>query len=148
LYLVFSNNQSFLWDTAMNSDPTPARFDPKQLALPTRQPPLVPTVTAPPRHRPGEKFLMGPIPWSWIVAAAALGGQALLVGLDLWREAGCCKAGTVPLNLSHLADTFDISRPTVRRALKALADAGLVRVEERAGRPHLITLLHAECPPA
>jgi DNA-binding transcriptional ArsR family regulator len=144
LYSVFSNNKFFLWDTSMNSDSTPDPFDLKQLALPTRPPLLVTATTAPPRHRPGEKFLKGPIPWSWITAAAALRGKALLVGLDLWREAGCRKARTVPLNLSHLADTFDISRLTVQRALKALTGAGLVSVAERAGRPPLVTLLHTE----
>jgi hypothetical protein len=29
---------------------------------------------------PGGRFLKGPIPWSWIIAAAALPSRALLVG--------------------------------------------------------------------
>jgi hypothetical protein len=41
------------------------------------------------------RFLKGPIPWSWITTAAALPGQALLVGLCVWRLAGATKSHTV-----------------------------------------------------
>ena len=34
-----------------------------------------------PRHKPGEKFLKGPIPWPWIESAGALPGKALAIGL-------------------------------------------------------------------
>ena len=39
----------------------------------------------------GDRFLKGPVPWSWIAGAAALPGQALLVGLCIWRLAGAKK---------------------------------------------------------
>ena len=45
----------------------------------------------PPRHKPGEKFLKGPVPWQWVEAASRLPGKALAVGLAAWREAGCRK---------------------------------------------------------
>ena len=35
------------------------------------------TSKKPPRHRPGEKFLRGPIPWTWLQQAARLRGSAL-----------------------------------------------------------------------
>ena len=38
-----------------------------------------------PRHRQGEKFLKGPIPWDWLTKAAQLPGHALHVALVLWR---------------------------------------------------------------
>jgi hypothetical protein len=41
-----------------------------------------------PRHRPGEKFLRGPIPWKWLIRAGRLPGKALQVGLLLWQAAG------------------------------------------------------------
>ena len=90
----------------------------------------------PPRHGPGEKFLKGPIPWQWLVRAGLLPGKALVVGLAIWREAGCRNERTVPLNLSNLS----IPRRTAQRALQELADAGLVSVEHRDGRPTLVTL--------
>lgn len=111
----------------------------------------------PPRHRPGEKFLKGPIPWDWLVAATALPGKALAVGLVIWFEAGCRNAGTVPVNLSNLSN-LGIPRRTAIRALQALSEVALVKLEHRAGRPTLVTLLPApptesgattkpECPP-
>lgn len=96
----------------------------------------------PPRHGPGERFLKGPIPWRWLELAGALPGQALMVGLAVWKEAGCVNERTVPLNLSRLG----IPRRTAQRALDALAEAGLVGVEHRKGRPTLVTLNPA--PPA
>ena len=47
----------------------------------------------PPRHKPGEKFLKGPIPWPWIESAGALPGKALAIGLAVWRKAGCRNVG-------------------------------------------------------
>ncbi len=91
----------------------------------------------PPRHKPGEKFLKGPIPWQWITLAGTLPGKALMIGLVIWREAGCTNEATVPLNLSNQ----EIHRKTAQRALQALVSAGLVSVQHRKGRPTLVTLL-------
>jgi hypothetical protein len=47
------------------------------------------------------RFLKGPVPWPWIVAAAALPGSALIVGLSLWRleeqndNTGQCRPETI-----------------------------------------------------
>src|SRR4051812_29283568 len=35
----------------------------------------------PGRAQPARRFLKGPVPWAWIIAASALPGKALLVGL-------------------------------------------------------------------
>ena len=43
---------------------------------------------------PQGRFLKGPVPWLWIVVAAALPGKALLIGLCLWRLAGAMKCRT------------------------------------------------------
>jgi hypothetical protein len=108
----------------------PSRLEPAPTHVPTGR------EKRPPRHAPGEKFLKGPIPWRWLELAAELPGKALAVGLALWREAGCRKERTVPLNLSHLG----MSRRTAQRGLRALGKARLVAVEQRDGRPALVTL--------
>ncbi len=114
----------------------PTRLEPAPAALGTGRD------RRPPRHKPGEKFLKGPVPWRWVETAAALPGKALAVGLAAWKEAGCRGVRTVPLNLSALA----VPRRTAHRGLAALAGAGLVSVERRTGRPPLVTLLDAPPP--
>jgi len=44
-----------------------------------------------PRHKLGEKFLKGPIPWDWISRAAKQPGKAVHVALVLWFLAGIKK---------------------------------------------------------
>ncbi|HZT83464.1 MAG TPA: hypothetical protein VFA26_24755 [Gemmataceae bacterium] len=95
-----------------------------------------------PRHRQGEKFLKGPVPWAWLERAGRLPGRALLVGLLLWREAGCRKGRTVTFCLTH-AREWGCDHQTFRRGLRALAGAGLVTVHRRPGRALSVTLLDA-----
>jgi hypothetical protein len=64
-------------------------------ALVKRPPPT------PPRHRQGEKFLKGPLPWGWLERAFRLRGKALHVALLLWYKAGCRNKRTVPFSLSR-----------------------------------------------
>src|SRR5262245_56577516 len=78
----------------------------------------------PPRHRQGEKFLKGPIPWTWLERALPLPGKALHVALLLWREAGCRRCRTVRFCLRG-ALPAGLSRQSARRGLRRLADAGL-----------------------
>jgi hypothetical protein len=56
--------------------PADAFDEPARLSLPV-PPPAAGLTRRPPRHRRGERFLKGPIPWPWISAAAALPGKAL-----------------------------------------------------------------------
>jgi hypothetical protein len=124
--------------------PTPFldAFDPESLRLPATD--WLPVAPAkPPRHRPGEPFLKGPIPWPWIVQAARLPGKALAIGLTLWREAGCQKRRTVPLNLSATAAALGMGRKTAMRGLRALGRAGLVKATHAAGRCLTVDLLDA-----
>jgi hypothetical protein len=91
------------------------------------------TSTKPPRHLPGEKFLKGPIPWSWLVRAFSLPGKALHVAMLLWREAGCRRSRYVRLCLSgRLPD--GLNKQSARRGLRQLAAAGLVSIRQRPGR--------------
>jgi hypothetical protein len=90
----------------------------------------------------GDRFLKGPIPWSWIADAAALPGQALLVGLCVWRLAGAKKSHTVFFGNSDLKP-LGIDRATKSRALRALERAGLIKITRQHGRFPTISLLCA-----
>jgi hypothetical protein len=94
----------------------------------------------PPRHRPGERFLKGPIPLNWLGAAASLPGKALHVAIELWFWAGVKNSRTVAISLSHLRATR-IHRSSASRGLQALERAGLVAVVRHSGRKPIVTLL-------
>jgi hypothetical protein len=79
------------------------------------------------------RFLKGPIPWAWIIAAAELPGHALLVGLCIWRLAGATKSYNVSFGNSDLKP-LGIDRAAKSRALQALETAGLISVARRRGR--------------
>lgn len=93
-------------------------------------------------HTAGGRFLKGPIPWSWIARAAALPGQALLVGLCIWRLAGATKRHTVLFGNFDLKP-LGIDRAAKSRALRALEGAGLIKIAHQHGRLPRITLLFA-----
>ena len=118
----------------MGGDP----FDPARVHPPGELDPT-PTPTGPPRHRQGEPFLRGPIPWAWVTTAAALPGKSLAVGLVLWREAGCVTRRTVRVTLARLAGPL-LSVDAARRGVRALERVGLVTVEHRPGCGLVVTL--------
>jgi hypothetical protein len=93
-----------------------------------------------PRHRPGEKFLKGPIPLKWLTPAANLPGKAINVAFALWFQAGVERSATIRLNLSRLQD-FGVERSAGSRALTMLATRGLVTVRQRPGCAPIVTIL-------
>jgi hypothetical protein len=120
-------------------------FDPAHLRLDSAQTidlTNLPETARPPRHKPGERFLKGPIPWRWLVIADRLSGRGLALGLCLWRIVGWRRSRTVEVNLGHL--DLEMARGTARKALRALEDAGLVRVERRLGQCCRVTVLDVE----
>ena len=120
----------------------PTTFDPERLRLPdSSAPPKRAEVRRAPRHKPGEKFLKGPIPWEWLTRAARQPGRALHVAIELWRWAGIKRTREVSLSLSSAAQELGTSRSALSRGLRALEVAGLVSVERKAGRKPTVTLL-------
>jgi hypothetical protein len=113
-------------------------FDPSRLGHPPDDLSAPPS-SRPPRHRAGEKFLKGPIPWGWVQAAAALPGKALAVGVAVWFEAGCRNARSVPITLARLT-RLGMSRDAASRAVRRLESAGLVAVDRPRGRGLVVTL--------
>jgi hypothetical protein len=96
----------------------------------------------PPRHRHGEPFLKGPIPWRWMKTAICLPGRALHVAVLLWQEAGCRNNQTVRLRLTVGRD-YGVHPDTLKRGLRALEGAGLVTVRHRPGCALEVTLVEA-----
>jgi hypothetical protein len=119
------------------------RFDPQRLQLPGHDlkawfpPPARPKT---PRHKQGELFLKGPIPWTWLQVAARLPGRALAVALVIWHLLGLRKSNTVRLAPSK-ARSLGLSPRVVRRGLAALEGAGLVAVDRHRGRGPDVTVL-------
>ena len=114
-------------------------LDPRRLSLPAHGK-TQPASTRPPRHRAGEKFLKGPIPWSWLAAAAHQPGKALQVAIVLWFLSGVKRARTIALSGAVLRG-IGVNRHAGYRALAALEEAGLVSVVRHPGRNPVVTLM-------
>src|SRR5262245_6038685 len=97
----------------------------------------------PPRHRQGEAFLKGPIPWPWLRRALTLPGKALHVAVLLWKEAGCRGSRTVRLRLAGAA-RLGMHPDTAKRGLRTLAAAGLVSFRRPPGQALEVTLLETD----
>ena len=93
----------------------------------------------PPRHRPGEIFVKGPIPWTWISRAARLPGRSLHVALAIWLLAGMLRKRTVALNGRLLTD-MGVGRHSAYRALRALEGDGLLQVGRKPGASPIVTI--------
>ena len=115
-------------------------LDPNRLQLPNLRPTTVNPSKRPPRHKTGERFLKGPIPWSWLTAAARLPGKALHVAIVLWFKAGMANRRTVSVSLSGMKQ-LGVARNTARRGLAALERGELVDVERKPGCSPTVTLL-------
>ena len=95
-----------------------------------------------PRPRPGELFLKGPIPWSWVTIAGQQRGRALHVAVALWHAATLNRAGEVAFPSSFLKG-MGVDRFAANRGLAALEKAGLVAVARAPGSKAVVTLLEA-----
>jgi hypothetical protein len=94
-----------------------------------------------PKHQ-SHKFLKGPVPLPWLMAAAQLPGKALAVGIALWFRSGLERSEkvTVPTTLLTL---FGVNRHAKGRALLALERASLIAVERCHGKNPVVRLLEA-----
>lgn len=93
-----------------------------------------------PRHQKGEKFLAGPIPWSWWSKAALLPGKPLHVASAIWFLASVKKSATVQLQGAVLKD-LGVSRKSAYRVLKLFEQAGLIACDRGPGRRAIISVL-------
>ena len=101
---------------------------------------IVSATTAKLTQQRSDRYLRGPVPLAWLQAAARLPGQALQVGLALWYLVGVTKSATVSLTTVKLAG-FGVDRSAKRRALTALAGAGLIALDQAPGRNPVVTVI-------
>ena len=98
-------------------------IDPRKRSLPGKKEHKPLTSTLPPRHKRGEEFLKGPIPWNWLCRAAELCGKAFQVAIAIWFLAGVHKR-EVEVSGQAVED-LGVSRYACYRGLKLLEKAGL-----------------------
>jgi len=85
-------------------------------------------------------FIRGPIPSWWIQQAGRLPGKALHVGLAAWELAGLKNSHQGLALSSERLTRYGVSRFAKTRALKELAEAGLVTVRWHRNRSPVIDL--------
>jgi hypothetical protein len=78
----------------------------------------------------------------WVTRAANLPGKAFHLGMALWFEAICSPKRSPVVKLQRKKrEWFGMERKALYRALEALQEAGLIRVESRAGKVPMVTIL-------
>ncbi len=91
-----------------------------------------------------EPFIKGPIPLSWLLAAADLAGAASMVGTILWYLGGLKRSMTFKIGIQDIAARLNRSWITVQRAISALERANLIKIERSPGRKNIVTILEVE----
>jgi hypothetical protein len=94
-------------------------------------------------HQERFRFLKGPVPWPWLVRAAACPGKTLHVAVALWFQSGRTNSRSVRLT-NKLLESLGVSRWSKYRALAHLSGAGLVQVDRDGPGNPVVTLLLTE----
>jgi len=96
--------------------------------------------------KPGEYFVKGPIPLTWIKQAVLAGGASLAVGIGLYFLSGM--RGQKAVSATHdLWRKLGLSRYAAQRGLAALEKAGLVMISRKPGTAPRVTLLPVAAQP-
>lgn len=114
-------------------------FEPDSFRFPNAMKGIIETIKRLPRHKSGEKFLKGPIPWDWVSMASKLPGKALHVANALWFIAGIKNCRTIALSGKVLRG-MGVKRNAAYRGLTALEASGLVSVIKYSGRCPVVTI--------
>lgn len=83
---------------------------------------------------------MGPIPWSWLVAASRCGAGAMSVAIVLWHLAFLNKTNRVSLTNARLQE-LGVSRSQKSRVLRAFREAGLISLVAEDRRSPVVEIL-------
>jgi hypothetical protein len=97
----------------------------------------------PPRHRSGEPFIKGPIPYAWIASACRLPGSGLHIAMAyrFYRDRFRFKRRGCRWGLPEVAKGLQISDDSARRGLHAAELAGLLAVEREPGCKLAVSVL-------
>jgi hypothetical protein len=87
----------------------------------------------PPRHRPGDPFIKGPIPYAWIASACRLPGSGLRVAMS-YRFLCSRFRRENRWGLDKIARGLRLSLRPVQRGLHAAELAGLLSASREPGR--------------
>jgi hypothetical protein len=110
-------------------------WDPERLRLPAEMIGETECRRKPPRHRPGDPFIKGPIAYVWIASACRLPGSGLAVAMAYRFHAGRFRFRYGRRwDISDVAKGLRISDDSARRGLHAAELAGLVSVSREPGR--------------
>jgi hypothetical protein len=97
----------------------------------------------PPRHRSGDPFIKGPIPYAWIASACRLPGAGLHVAMSyrFYRGRFRFKRRGLRWGLPDVAKGLRISLRSARRGLHGAELAGLLAVEREPGCKLAVSIL-------
>jgi hypothetical protein len=107
-------------------------IDLEQYRIPYDLQPTASARTRLPRHRLGEPFIKGPIPYGWVAKACSLPGQGFHVAM-VYRYLVVRFQKPTRVGPISVARSLGVSEATVRRGLSAAESAGVLRIERRAG---------------
>ena len=135
---VFSLKEE-IWSSPPELDP----WDLDRLRLPAELVGDVASRRRPPRHRSGDPFIKGPIPYAWIASACRLPGAGLHVAMAFrfYRGRFRFKPRERRWGLSDVAKGLRISDDSARRGLHAAELAGLLAVEREPGCKLAVSVL-------
>jgi hypothetical protein len=118
-----------------------------QLRLPAKRVGSLETRRRPPRHRPGDPFIRGPVPHAWIASACRLPGAGLQVAIA--SRFLCCRFRSENRwGLDVIADGLRISTRSARRGFHSAELAGLLAVEREPGCKLAVSVLDLPEPEA
>jgi hypothetical protein len=141
---IFSLEERYMGSTV---PPENEVWDLDRLRLPVELVGDVSTRRRPPRHRPGDPFIKGPIPYPWLASACRLPGSGLHVAMaSLFL---CCRFQRPNRwGLDAIARGLRISEQSARRGLHAAELAGLLAVERKPGCKLAVSVLDLPEPDA
>ena len=123
----------------MLTNKTDDPFDLDRLRLPGSDLGSLVACVRPPRHRPGETFLRGPIPFEWMAKACRLPGHGLHVASTVLY---LCRRFRKPnrWGLARIGEALGISNDSAQRGLHAAEEAGLISAVREPGCKIVLTV--------
>jgi hypothetical protein len=115
-------------------------WDLDQLRLPAETVGFLESWKRPPRHRSGDPFIKGPVPYAWIASACRLPGAGLRVAMA--SRFLCCRFRRENRwGLDAMAGGLRISNRSARRGFHSAELAGLLAVEREPGCKLAVSVL-------